>query len=96
MEPYRYKTYLSDIAGQDPKAHGNDLEKIIPIVRDYLSTSSQFRMPGGKQMTKRYKQFLKDLPQITAENQIEVGELTCNDWTDFIAEWIEADAAQRT
>jgi len=33
-EKYRYQRFISDIAGQDIRAHGNDPRGIIPIVRN--------------------------------------------------------------
>ena len=40
---YRYQKYLSDIAGQDIRAHGNRVEDVITAVRDWLSPLTKGR-----------------------------------------------------
>lgn len=46
-EKFRYQKFISDIAGQDLKAHENNQRIIIRIVRDWLRTYSQASIPGG-------------------------------------------------
>lgn len=91
IERYRFQKFLSDIAGQDPRAHAGDPEKVIKIIRDWLSANSAWRIPGGKSMVKRYKRFRSDLPTLCERYEIEMEELTFNDWTDFITEWVMTD-----
>src|SRR5512147_1544139 len=40
-EPYRYQRVLSDIAGQDIRAHSNSPERVIDIVRNWLTSASR-------------------------------------------------------
>ncbi|NRA19917.1 MAG: hypothetical protein HRU05_05500 [Oceanospirillaceae bacterium] len=48
-EQYRYQVFISDIAGQDIRAHENNPSNAIKIVRDWLNSAS-----------KRKKKTLKD------------------------------------
>jgi hypothetical protein len=36
-ERYQYKRFISDISGQDLKAHNNDAAKAVKSVREWLS-----------------------------------------------------------
>jgi len=91
VERYRFQKFLSDIGGQAPKMHANDPEKAIKVVRNWLSSKSDKRIPGAKKMVERFRQFLADLPEICQMNETEPGELTFNEWTDFITAWAEAE-----
>jgi len=91
VEKYRFAVFLSDIAGQDPRAHDNNISKVITIVRNWLNSKSDNRIPGGKKMFERYERFMNDLPNLCDSFEIEQEELTFNDWTDFITEWVQAD-----
>jgi hypothetical protein len=44
-EPYRYQIFCSDIAGQDIRAHHNDVGYAISAVREWLRTKQS---PGRK------------------------------------------------
>jgi len=48
VEKYRFQKFLSDIAGQDPRAHDNNISIVITIVRNWLNSKSDHRIPGGK------------------------------------------------
>lgn len=40
-EQYRYRQFISDISGQDIRAHGGDPERAIRAVRDWLQATSK-------------------------------------------------------
>jgi hypothetical protein len=41
-EPFQYQKTMSDAAGLDPRAHGNDPEKLIACIRDFLAVKLHF------------------------------------------------------
>jgi hypothetical protein len=89
VDQYRYQKFMSDIAGQDIKAHGNDVAKTIKIVRDWLRSSSRrTTIPGGTAIHTRYTQFRAELPTVCAELRIDEHELTFNDYTNIVSEWL--------
>lgn len=89
MEQYRYQIFMSDIAGQDIKAHKNEPENVIPIVRNWLnSVSKRKTIPGGTEILRRFRLFKNELPALCAAIPIEVDELTYNDYTNFISVWL--------
>lgn len=88
-ENCRYQAFISDIAGQDIRAHaGNDLH-ILGIVRNWLS---QFKrnLPGAHAVQAHYQAFLADLPVLCTAVPIQVEELTFNDLTNVVTQWLTA------
>lgn len=91
-DQYRYRNYISDIAGQDIVAHANSPEKIISEIRGWLSTESKRKsIPGGKEIYERYSRFRKQLPEIGKTLHIKPGELTFVDFTEVVSEWLIAN-----
>jgi len=89
-EEHRYQSFISDIAGQDIRSHFNKPEEAIKHVRNWLNAASERKIiPGGKQILKRYKDFKSDLPEMCKLIPIGVEELTYNDYTNFISEWLK-------
>lgn len=89
-EQYRYQAFISDIAGHDIRAHLDDHKKIITHIRNWLNNSSRrTTIPGGSEILRRYNTFKRDLPMLCKEVKIEVNELTYNDYTNFISNWLK-------
>ena len=88
-EQYRYQAFISDIAGHDIRSHDNEPEKVITHIRNWLNTASGRKtIPGGRAIINRWRQFEADLPAMCEESFIEADELTYNDRTNFISEWL--------
>ena len=88
-EPYRYQKFISDIAGQDIHAHGNDTEEIVTVVRNWLRTASKREtIPSGSKIWEHYQDFMGDLPQLAEVNQLTVEELVFNDYVLLLAQWL--------
>ena len=91
IEQYRYQEFLSDIAGQDIRAHGGEEEELIRIVRDWLSDASGRKtVPGGTEIHRQYEYFLQDLPKICKKIKQEIDKLTFNDYANIVSKWIQA------
>ena len=92
-ERFRYQAYLSDLSGQDIRAHGDDPVKAVRAVRDWLSqfTPENVLLPGARKMAERYALFLADLPALLDEVGIERTELIYNDYTTLVVGWIKAN-----
>jgi hypothetical protein len=86
-EKYRYQQFCSDIAGQDPSAHGGDPEQAIRAVRDWLRSHSAVALPGGGLIVKRYAQFRTALPQLCKNTGLETTRLIFPDYTALVAAW---------
>ena len=92
-ERFRYQAYLSDLSGQDIRAHGDDPVRAIRAVRDWLSpfAPNDVMLPSAKKMAARYALFLLDLPAILADVGIERDELTYNEYTTLVVGWLNAN-----
>ena len=88
-ERYRYQQFISDIAGQDIRAHGGDPLKIISHIRDWLNTlMPSRRLAGGRAFGRLYTHFINEVPRLLAQNQIDETEITFVDWSLLISDWL--------
>ncbi|NRR30931.1 hypothetical protein HSX11_12145 [Oxalobacteraceae bacterium] len=91
-EQYRYQKFISDIAGQDIRAHKNLESNVITCVRNWFTTESNRKdLPGGEHIFSRYMQFKAELPAVCKKTKIELKELTYSDYVAFAAEWVSAE-----
>lgn len=89
-EPHRYQIFMSDIAGQDIRSHDNDPASAISIVRNWLNAASGRKtIPGGAAINSRYQSFLAEFPNICTELQLEVEEVTYNDYCNIVSDWLK-------
>jgi hypothetical protein len=90
VEPYRYQQFLSDIAGQDIRAHGNDPGTAIGAVRNWLNTHSSDNrvLPGKAALVKQYSLFQKQLPAMLKYLQLKEAEISFVDWSRLIGMWL--------
>jgi hypothetical protein len=90
QEPYRYQKFISDIAGQDIKAHGNDLGRLIGAVRNWLrDTQPERTLPGASLIAARYARFRAERGQLARELRLDHAEFVFNDFTWLIRRWLE-------
>jgi len=89
-EPYRYRIFISDIAGQDVYSHGNEQKQAIKQVRKWLRTTSRrYTIPSGEEIWRRFNQFQKDLPALCEEFNFQLHELPFVEYRDFVVEWLQ-------
>jgi len=90
-EPYRYQQFLSDIAGQDIEAHGNDIPTLIGKVRLFLNAAKRGQpLPSGALISTDYDKFRADLPALCAEVDVDSDNLAFKDFVWIAAAWVEA------
>lgn len=99
-EPYRYQKYISDIAGQDISAHGDDVVEAIKAVRNFLNGhNGPLPLPDRETLWPEYERFQTALPEICARLQVAEADLQFPDFlyivTDYVSEVsVEALAAR--
>lgn len=92
VERYRYQQFLSDIAGQDIRAHGGDPLRAITHIRDWLNTIYPTeRFMGGRAFGKLYTQFNEDLPKLLDCSRLDASEITFVDWNWLISDWLNVN-----
>jgi len=92
-EPYRYLSFMSDIRGQDIKAHGNDVRETIKHVRDWLNNNipNSIMLLGEEDIYSRFSKFTKELPNLARQVGLDPNDLQFNDFSNFISEWIKSN-----
>ncbi len=98
-EEYRYQKSISDISGQDIKAHSNNPRIAIDKVRSWLNAGSKrTTIPGGKAIWDHYVLFQKELTPILKRAGITRSELNTpeyyRDYCNFIVEWLREREAK--
>ena len=93
---YRYQEFISDIAGQDIEAHGDEPTRAIQAVRTWLAASKagMDHPPGGAAIVARFDQFSADLPAICAATEREVADLTFTEFADAVSTWLQREFAR--
>lgn len=91
---YRYQKFISDISGQDIKAHDNTPQKAVQVVSQWLrSSQTKADVPGGTHIWKRYRHFRRTLPGLCDELRLQPSELIFNDYTTIVGEWLQENQA---
>ena len=89
-EPYRYKSIISDIAGNDIKAHKNEPEIMIKAVRDWFKILKH-TVPWYKTIWLAYAEFETDFEQILIDNGHDpksINSITFSDIIENMTAWI--------
>ena len=86
-EKYSYQQYISDLNGVDTKAHNNDVNKVIKLVRDWLkSASKRTTIDGDLTIISDYNIFTGELlPTFATEMGLEKNSLTFSDFCIVVA-----------
>jgi len=90
-ERYRYQRVISDISGNDIKAHGNDPEQIIKVVRDWFKPINK-DIPYHKEIWLAYNEFEFDYETILDSEGYDpkdISSLTFSDLIENMTAWIE-------
>ncbi len=89
-ERYRYRAFISDIAGQDICEHREDPLEAIRVVRNWLRNHRQDSLlPGGKVIGERYRAFRSELPGLCLTAKVEEEELIWRDYADMVWLWLQ-------
>jgi hypothetical protein len=92
-EPFRYQIFCSDIAGQDIRAHYNNVGQAIAAVRDWLRTNRPgSRIPGARRMQERYIGFRVDLPAIARAANLTLQDLNFLDYRTLVTGWLDENS----
>jgi len=90
QEPFRYQKFLSDLSGQDIRAHSNDPRLAIRAVREWLRiVSGRADIPGADDIWQRYRRFRRALPKICRLRAICPEDLTFVDYAEIVRYWLQ-------
>lgn len=90
-EPHRYQQLLSDIAGQDIRAHSNSPEQMIDVVRNWLrSTSGRTTLLGPVRIKEHFVRFSSVLPEFCDRQGLDRHDLQFSEYVTLIEEWLKS------
>jgi hypothetical protein len=88
-ERYRFQKFISDIAGQDIREHGDDPERAIAQLRSWFATLPRKDvLPGGGAIAARYRVFRGELPDILAAMGVHANEMVFADYANIVSTWL--------
>jgi hypothetical protein len=88
-EPYRYQSFISDIAGQDIHSHEGNVKKLITKLASWLRAEAKDpKVPGGKIIADEFAAFMIALPKVCRDRKLSMDELTYADYLTITVEWI--------
>lgn len=92
---YTSQKCLSDIAGQDLRAHQGSATRVTNIVRTWLSQQSKRTgIPGHVRIQNAFQQFSNELPDLCQAAGLEYDEISYPDFVYLAQQWlIEQNAA---
>jgi hypothetical protein len=94
-ESYTTQKCLSDIAGQDLKAHAGSVSRIIRSVRAWLlQQSGRPGIPGHERIERAFRSFYELLPEICKEAELDSADLSYSDFVILAQQWLVERNAQ--
>ena len=89
-EKYRYQKFISDIAGQDIRAHKNQPKTAIENVRTYLQhKSTRATIPSGNFINNRFISFNKKLPYFCKQLSWDSEKLNFMEYYHCVKAWLK-------
>ncbi len=87
-EQYRYRQFLSDLAGYDPEPHGDDVSGVIVSVRSWLQRVAGVPLRGPIHIEDDFRWFSEDLPNLCEESGLNDEDLSFTDLVHLQNEWL--------
>lgn len=89
---YRFRQSISDLAGIDVTAHGDDPRRMVSNVRDFLKTAARrLTIPSRPAVLKSYDRFARALPKMALASKIKLSHLGFVDFEALVIAWVAAD-----
>ena len=89
-ESYRYQRVLSDIAGNDIRAHSGDPATLVAEVRNWLKVATRGSLPSGGELWAQYGLFRDDLEstfQRLHYSERDIQSLEIVEYIDLVKDW---------
>lgn len=91
-DPYRYKSFLSDISGQDIRSHHSSPATAIHLVRQWLRVvTKRESIPGPISIDDRFARFTGDLPKVCDESGLARNDLQFVEYVALAEAWLRID-----
>lgn len=97
QERYRFQQVLSDLSGNDVRAHGGDPRRLMGEVRNWIKVATGKRLQGATRYWERFNKFLGYLRVVLCDqlgfSEEEIEEIEVAEFIDYARDWIRS---QRT
>lgn len=91
---YRYQASISDIAGQDIRAHANSPDQAIAVVRHWLVTAStRSKTPPASTIKRHFLEFTAALPVLCDKTGVDRDDLQFVEYVALAEAWLTTPAA---
>lgn len=95
-EVHRYQKFISDIAGQDIRVHGNKPREAVRQVRHWLvQTSNRTSIPPSTLVWTHYEKFNEDLSDISEDENLDRDDLLFKERSYLISYWLKNNVEDR-
>jgi hypothetical protein len=91
VDAYRYRSFISDIAGLDIAEHNGSIATAITVIRNWLSHGAKARAlktVSGATIYARYRAFQLALPGMCNDLKWDVDNLPFADFSWAVYDWI--------
>ena len=89
ISPFRYRDFISDIAGSDIKAHNKEPRKAVLAIRDWLDSKTRRNIPASSKIWERFETFTTELPYYSEQKNWDEKELSYQNYLALVIAWIE-------
>jgi hypothetical protein len=94
--PWRFRESLSDFAGYDVVCHNGSPDRVMQLVRDWLSNSLRKTMYGASRLQTEFQEFESRLPAMAEEFAPHPDQIGFTDLCHLIGDWIREAYPIRT
>ena len=87
---HRYRTVISDISGNDIKAHGNNAQKILTCTRNWIYENINNTVISATRMWQRYNEFYTNFELLLEEDgydRKDIRDMPVAEYIVFVREW---------
>ena len=90
-EQHRYQRVLSDISGNDIRAHDNNTERVVKQVRNWLRITCAPTVPSGNSVWQSFNEFYADFEEACNQanyDESDMNEMPVTEYLDFVNRWV--------
>jgi hypothetical protein len=88
VERYRYRKFISDLAGMDIHEHRGDPVRALQATRDWLANVSRRMLPSAGRIARLHERFSADLPALAAELEFDPADIPYVDFERIVVGWL--------
>jgi hypothetical protein len=91
---HRYKKVISDISGNDIRAHNFDLKTLIRNTRNWILTTTKINLPSANSIWKEFNFFYSNLVATCKKSNYDdkdIQEMPVTEYIYYIVQWLKSN-----